>query len=122
LASIRRLIARQRHRQTFDAARAAFNIAWQWLPPKFTEADFTEYRQHRAFDAWKRTMWDASLKLPTQVADGRSACFCGAEIADVEGHVPCPQSASGRIRKNRRPRLSWLHGLRFHGQLLPGAR
>jgi hypothetical protein len=34
-------------------------------------------------------MWDAGLKLPTQVADGRATCFCGAEIgiADVESHV-----------------------------------
>jgi hypothetical protein len=25
-------------------------------------------------------MWEAGLKLPTQVADGRSRCFCGAEF------------------------------------------
>jgi hypothetical protein len=75
--------------KSFDAARAAFDMAWQWLLPKFREADFTEYRRHRAFDAWKRAMWDAGLKLPTQVADGRATCFCGAEIgiADVESHV-----------------------------------
>jgi hypothetical protein len=45
--------------KTFDAARAIFDMAWQWLLPKFTEADFTDYRRHRAFDAWKRAMWDA---------------------------------------------------------------
>ena len=75
--------------KTFDAARAAFDIAWQWLLPKFTKADFMKYRRHRAFDAWKRAMWDAGLKLPTQVADGRSTCFCGAAIgiADMESHV-----------------------------------
>ena len=75
--------------KTFDAARAIFDMAWQWLLPKFTEADFTAYRRHRAFDAWKRAMWDASLKLPTQVADGRSTCFYGAAIgiADMESHV-----------------------------------
>jgi hypothetical protein len=34
-------------------------------------------------------MWDAGCKLPTQVADERSRCFCSAkvEIADVELHV-----------------------------------
>jgi hypothetical protein len=34
-------------------------------------------------------MWDAGLKLPTQVADGRSTSFCGAAIgiADMEQHV-----------------------------------
>ena len=75
--------------KTFDAARAAFDMAWQWLLPKFTEADFTAYRRHRAFGQWKRAMWDAGCKLPTQVADGRSTCFCRAEIgiADVESHV-----------------------------------
>jgi len=25
-------------------------------------------------------MWDAGCKLPTQVASGRSQCYCGAEI------------------------------------------
>jgi hypothetical protein len=75
--------------KTFDAARAIFDMAWQWLLPKFTEADFRDYRRHCAFDAWKRAMWDASLKLPTQVADGRSMCFCAAAIgiADMESHV-----------------------------------
>jgi hypothetical protein len=75
--------------KSFDAARAAFDVAWHWLRPNFTEADFTDYRRHRAFDAWKRAMWDHGCKLPTQVADGRSACFCGAEIgiADMESHV-----------------------------------
>jgi len=73
----------------FEAARAAFDVAWQWLLPKFTEADFTAYRRHCAFDQWKRAMWDAGLKLPTQVANGPSTCFCGATIgiADMESHV-----------------------------------
>ncbi len=56
---------------------------------KRTEADFNAYRRHRAFDRWKHAMWDAGCKLPTQVADGRSICFCGAPIgiADVQQHV-----------------------------------
>ena len=59
-----------------------------WLP-KFAEADFSEYRRQRAMDAWTRAAWEAGLKLPTQVAVGRSRCFYGAEIriADVEQHV-----------------------------------
>jgi hypothetical protein len=75
--------------KSFDAARAAFDTAWQWLLPKFTEADFTDYRRHRAFDAWKRAMWDAGSKLPTQVADRRARCFCGAKIgiADMNDHI-----------------------------------
>ncbi len=34
-------------------------------------------------------MWAAGCKLPTQVAEGCSVCFCGAAIGigDVERHV-----------------------------------
>ena len=62
--------------KSFNAARAAFDVAWQWLLPKFTEADFTAYRQHRAFDEWKRAMWDRVANC-RQVADGWSTDFCG---------------------------------------------
>src|ERR1700756_5279086 len=44
--------------KSFDAARAAFDVAWQWLLPKITEADFTEYRRRPAFAAWERALWD----------------------------------------------------------------
>jgi hypothetical protein len=74
---------------SFDAARAAFESAWSAFLSKRTEADFLEYRQHRASDAWKRAMWAAGCKLPTQTADGRSRCFCVAEItiADMDEHT-----------------------------------
>jgi hypothetical protein len=34
-------------------------------------------------------MWAVGLKLPTQAADGRSRCFCGAMIGlnDLDDHV-----------------------------------
>jgi hypothetical protein len=64
----------------FEAARAAFESAWSTLLAKRTEADFLEYRRHRASTAWKYAMWDAGCKLPTQVASGKARCFCGAEI------------------------------------------
>jgi hypothetical protein len=75
--------------KTFDEARRAFEIAWRYFLAKLTEADFDEYRRSRAFQPWKEAMWDAGLKLPTQVADGRAICFCGAAIgvADFEQHV-----------------------------------
>jgi hypothetical protein len=74
---------------TFDAARTAFEAAWSVFLAKRTEADFLEYRRHRASDAWKRAMWDAHLKLPTQTADGRARCFCGAQISltDMDEHI-----------------------------------
>jgi hypothetical protein len=73
----------------FEAARAAFETAWLTFLAKRTEADFLEYRRHRASDAWKRAMWDARCKLPTQTADGRSRCFCGAEIevTNTSAHI-----------------------------------
>jgi hypothetical protein len=75
--------------KSFDAARETFDAAWQCLRPRLTEADFTDRRHHHALDQWKRAMWDAGLKLPTQVADGWSRCFWGAAIGigDVERHV-----------------------------------
>jgi hypothetical protein len=83
--------------KSFDAARTTFEAAWQWLLPKLTEADFTEHRRHRAFKAWKHAMWDAGCKLPTQVADGRPTCFCGAAIgiAEVERHVLAAHMEAG---------------------------
>ena len=49
--------------KSFDAARATFEAAWQWLRPNVTEADFTEYRRHLALDTWKRAMWAQGLEL-----------------------------------------------------------
>jgi hypothetical protein len=75
--------------KTFDDARAAFGEAWHRLLPEITKKDFVEHRRYRALEAWKRTMWETGCKLPTQVKDGRSRCFCGApiEIKNVERHV-----------------------------------
>jgi hypothetical protein len=74
---------------TFEQARGRFEAAWRALLPKLSEADFQAYRRQRAFVSWKYAMWETGCKLPTQVVDGRSRCFCGAEIgiADVERHV-----------------------------------
>jgi hypothetical protein len=75
--------------KTFDNARAAFEEAWHRLLPEITKKDFVEHRRYRALEAWKRIMWETGCKLPTQVKDGRSRCFCGApiEIKNVERHV-----------------------------------
>jgi hypothetical protein len=34
-------------------------------------------------------MWDAGCRMPTQLPEGRSRCFCGAEIdaAGASAHV-----------------------------------
>jgi hypothetical protein len=66
--------------RTFELARAAFEAVWLGLEPKLTEDDFETYRRSRAFRAWAQAMWDAGCRLPTQEANGRSRCFCGAAI------------------------------------------
>lgn len=73
----------------FDHARAEFEAAWQRLLPTVTEANFQEWRDNRDFTAWKYGMWDAHMKMPTAMANGRSRCFCGApiDIASMDRHV-----------------------------------
>ena len=52
--------------------RGAFEVAWRGFLARRTRPDFDEYRRDRAFHAWKQAMWAKGLKLPTQLADGRS--------------------------------------------------
>jgi hypothetical protein len=74
---------------TFAAARAGFEEDWHRLLPQLSVAAFDECRRSRAFHAWKSKMWATGCKMPTQAPDGRSQCFCGAEIgvASVSEHV-----------------------------------
>jgi hypothetical protein len=68
----------------FDLARAEFEAAWLRLLPKLTEADFQDWRDERDSTVWKYVMRDAGMKMPAQMPDGRSRCFCGSEI-DIRG-------------------------------------
>jgi hypothetical protein len=74
---------------TFDQARADFEEAWAVFLSNRTEADFEEWRYAQAFSAWKYRMWDTRHRLPTQLTDGRSTCFCGAglTIGSVPAHI-----------------------------------
>jgi len=73
----------------FDQARSQFEAAWRRVEPSYTDADFADYRHARAWTAWKQTMWETGRKLPTQTQEGRSRCFCGAEIdiSSMQPHV-----------------------------------
>ncbi|WP_028164159.1 hypothetical protein [Bradyrhizobium elkanii] len=75
--------------ETFEAARADFEAAWEALLANRTEADFQAWQQSQVFTAWKHAMWEAGMKLPTQTTSGVSRCFCGAtiDIAGTEAHV-----------------------------------
>ena len=72
---------------------------------KRTEADFREYRRHRASHAWMRAMWDAGCRLPTQTADGLSQCFCGADIdmASMDEHIYAAHMGAVLDLQLRRP-------------------
>src|SRR3954469_3821177 len=73
----------------FDQARAPFERAWQVILPRCTEPDFVEHRRHRASTSWKYKMWATGSKLPTQTAENRSTCYCGAPItiATMSEHI-----------------------------------
>jgi hypothetical protein len=75
--------------ETFDEARASFGAAWAVFLACRTETDFRAWRYQRDATAWKYAMWDAGMKMPTQMASGRSRCFCGADltIAGVSAHI-----------------------------------
>jgi hypothetical protein len=86
--------------RTFEDAHADFEEAWHRLLPEVTKKELDKHRRYRALEAWKRAMWETGCKLPTQVTDGLSRCFCGApiEIKNVEHHV----YAAHLIRWNQR--------------------
>jgi hypothetical protein len=75
--------------ETFEQARADFGAAWEEYLPKCTEVDFLGYRRQRAWTAWKYAMQESGCRMPAQNANGRSRCFCGAEIdlKNTEEHV-----------------------------------
>jgi hypothetical protein len=56
---------------------------------EFTEAGFQEWRDNRDRTAWKYAMWDAHMKMPTQMTNGRSRCYCGVpiDIASMDRHA-----------------------------------
>ncbi|MBR1153698.1 hypothetical protein [Bradyrhizobium sp. JYMT SZCCT0428] len=74
---------------SFDEARAGFETAWKNYLPQCTEADFHGHRRQRAWTAWKYSMYNAGLPLPTQSTSGQARCFCGAaiDIAVTDRHV-----------------------------------
>ena len=73
---------------SFDDARAAFERAWPQLEPRLSEAQFELWRRDRDFHAWKQRMQAAGLRIPTQIANDQSTCFCGTPITfAIEVHI-----------------------------------
>src|SRR5690349_22956967 len=68
---------------TLEQARADFAEAWASYLPRCTEADFEGYRRQEAWTAWKYEMHETGCKLPTQMPELRSRCFCGMAIDSV---------------------------------------
>jgi hypothetical protein len=65
---------------TFEEARADFEMAWQQLAATRTEEHYELWRSCRDSTAWKYRMHDEGLPLPTQRSDGTARCFCGEAI------------------------------------------
>jgi hypothetical protein len=58
---------------TFDQARAEFDEAWRVFLSHRTEADFQEWRTHRAFTtACKYRMWDTGCRRSPRIAGQRA--------------------------------------------------
>ncbi len=74
---------------TFEQARRKFLFIWRQILPTIDGAAFEAYRRSRAFHKWKYRMWNEGVKMPTQLASGKSKCFCGAEIdlTNTEDHI-----------------------------------
>lgn len=81
----------------FDDARAQFEKAWTRLAATRTEAHYEIWRKSRDFHAWKDRMHDEKLAMPTQRADGRARCFCGAEITNrsIDAHIQAAHRGIG---------------------------
>ena len=69
---------------TFKGARAAFLFAWRQVK---RTSRLTAATSHSTNGGDR--MWSEGLKMPTQLASGRSKCFCGAAInlENTEQHV-----------------------------------
>jgi hypothetical protein len=63
----------------FASARADFEAAWRAVQPTLTDPEFQRSRDQRDATAWKYAMWNSHMKMPTQMPNGRSRCFCGAD-------------------------------------------
>jgi len=100
--------------KSLEMARGAFETAWRWLLPQITQADFVEYRQYRAHAAWKHAMREAGCKLPTQMPDGRSRCFCGAEIDPGNRNWPDRAGREAALARQCKARCMTF-ALRFPG-------
>jgi hypothetical protein len=69
--------------ESFEIARAGFEVTWRGVQPALSEAALDEWRRSREMHVWKERMWDCGCRLPTQESSGRSKCFCGEPI-DLE--------------------------------------
>nr|QIP09536.1 hypothetical protein HAV00_26265 [Bradyrhizobium symbiodeficiens] len=49
---------------TFDEARAAFEVAWKSVDPTLTEEHYEAWRRDRDWTAWKHRIWEKRCLLP----------------------------------------------------------
>ena len=98
--------ARSGPAESFEAARAAFEAAWQAVLPNLTEAAFQQWRDQRDWTERKYEMWARGEKLPSQIPSSRMLCACGETFdshspAENQTHAPHIYAAQ---RRNGAPR------------------
>jgi hypothetical protein len=71
--------------ETFDQARASFEMAWKVFLANRTEADFQEWRDSRDWHARKYAMWERGEKMPSQIPTSIMGCPCGERF---DSHDP----------------------------------
>jgi hypothetical protein len=81
--------------ESFGQARADFEMAWRDYLPTCTEADFEANRRQQAWTRWKYEMQETGRKMPTQVPELRSQCFCGVELG-----IACEEHVYARHMEN----------------------
>jgi hypothetical protein len=63
--------------ETFDEARADFEVAWRVFLANRTEADFRVWRDQRDWTDRKYAMWERGERMPSQMPRSLMRCPCG---------------------------------------------
>jgi hypothetical protein len=71
--------------ETFDGARAAFEVAWRVFLANRSEADFQAWRDQRDRTAAKYAAWERGEKLPSQIRTSMMGCPRGVRF---DSHEP----------------------------------
>jgi hypothetical protein len=91
--------------ETFEEARAAFEVAWAELLPAIPDSAFDEWRHDRDARAEMKAKRARGEKLPSEIHNTLMRCVCGIvfdswksdESYPHRGHIYATQAA-GKVR------------------------